>query len=292
MAFCSNCGHELIDGVKFCTVCGAPTDKSNSLGTNTSVNNEVQIRYQQRPQVTEQPEPAKSTYENPLKKKSGRIYAVILFFVSCFGLFAAPGIVAALLAIGIIVGAVICFRKGYKFKLLTGMAFIIAALALVISVNGLVNKSGSDKDDMYAYESETNAPDYTSSSSSNKNSQTSVATQDIKEESVKETKTVEEEPEQEVKEEPAVEAGLDPDLKAFLDSYEAYIDEYVEFMKKYSSDPGNAISMMDDYTKMMKRYADFADKVDKYDTDTMSKADLEYYLDVTNRCNKKLLSVY
>ena len=86
--------------------------------------------------------------------------------------------------------------------------------------------------------------------------------------------------------------AVDPDLKAFLDSYEAFVDEYVSFMKKYQSDPTNAVNMMNDYTRIMNQYADFTNKINKYNTKAMSKADLEYYLDVTNRCSKKMLSVY
>lgn len=48
--------------------------------------------------------------------------------------------------------------------------------------------------------------------------------------------------------------------------------------------------MLTDYTDMITQYAE---KIDAYDAkkSEMSKEDLEYYLDVTNRVEKKLLDV-
>ncbi|MCR5654406.1 MAG: hypothetical protein K6G07_02025 [Lachnospiraceae bacterium] len=84
---------------------------------------------------------------------------------------------------------------------------------------------------------------------------------------------------------------VDAELKAFLDSYEDYVDEYVAFMKKYNADPANAVSMINEYSDMMAKYADFEDKVKKYDVNEMSAADAAYYTDVTSRCSKKILDV-
>ena len=51
--------------------------------------------------------------------------------------------------------------------------------------------------------------------------------------------------------------------------------------------------MLTDYTDMITQYAQYAEKIDAYDAkkSEMSKEDLEYYLDVTNRVEKKLLDV-
>lgn len=78
------------------------------------------------------------------------------------------------------------------------------------------------------------------------------------------------------------------DLKEWLDSYEAFMDEYVEFMQRYK-DSGNATSMMTDYLNYLQRYSDFISKTDALDTDDMSAADYAYYLEVTTRVSKKLL---
>ncbi len=39
-------------------------------------------------------------------------------------------------------------------------------------------------------------------------------------------------------------------------------------------------------------YADFADKVDKYNSDNMSTEDYKYYIEVTTRCAQKMLEAY
>ena len=86
--------------------------------------------------------------------------------------------------------------------------------------------------------------------------------------------------------------GVDPELKEFLDSYETFVDEYVAFMKKYMENPNNVMSMLSQYTEIMTKYEDFAKKIDKYDSSSMSTEDAKYYLEVTNRCTQKMLDIY
>ena len=64
----------------------------------------------------------------------------------------------------------------------------------------------------------------------------------------------------------------------------------VDFMKKYQEDQTN-LSLLSEYYDMIKEYADYAEKIDHYNSDDMSAADTEYYLEVTLRCTQKLLSV-
>lgn len=103
---------------------------------------------------------------------------------------------------------------------------------------------------------------------------------------IDETETSTETPDSEAKNDDAI-GSVDPDLKAFLDEYEEFIDDYIKFMKKYG-ESDDTVSMLTDYTEMMSKYADFAEKLDKYDSDTMSPADAAYYIEVTTRCSKKL----
>lgn len=81
---------------------------------------------------------------------------------------------------------------------------------------------------------------------------------------------------------------VDPDLKAFLDSYEAFMDEYCEFMESYDSSDMTALLK---YSELMVKYADFAEKADAYDADTMSEVDSAYYLEVMLRVNNKLAKI-
>ena len=90
---------------------------------------------------------------------------------------------------------------------------------------------------------------------------------------------------------PAEEAsdGVSPDLKEALDSYEAFVDEYIEFMQKYKNS-NDMTSMMSDYLSYMQKYSELVAKIDAMDTKNMSTADAAYYLEVTSRVSQKLLN--
>lgn len=113
-----------------------------------------------------------------------------------------------------------------------------------------------------------------------------------KEESKKEETKKEETKKEESKpvETPTQSNTVNPDLKAFLDSYESFMDEYVDYMNKLSEDPTNTELMLG-YADMLAKYADFTDKIDAYDESTMSDADLAYYLEVQSRVLNKLSNV-
>lgn len=87
-----------------------------------------------------------------------------------------------------------------------------------------------------------------------------------------------------------VPVGVDPDLVAFLNEYEDFVDKYCEFMQKYAENPTD-LSLLSDYASIMQEYSEFADKVNSYDSKTMSTADANYYLEVTTRCTQKMLTV-
>ena len=90
----------------------------------------------------------------------------------------------------------------------------------------------------------------------------------------------------------AAENEIRAEVKEFLDAYEACMDEYVEFMQKYmNADPTSMVSMMGDYYSILARYTEFAEKIDAFDESELTNAELAYYLEVTNRVSRKLLSV-
>lgn len=90
----------------------------------------------------------------------------------------------------------------------------------------------------------------------------------------------------------AAENEIRPEVKEFLDAYEACMDEYVDFMQKYlNADPTSMVSMMGDYYSILARYTEFAEKIDAFDESELTNAELAYYLEVTNRVSQKLLRV-
>ncbi len=84
---------------------------------------------------------------------------------------------------------------------------------------------------------------------------------------------------------------VDPDLKAFLDSYEIFVDEYIDFMKKYQNS-NDTLGMISDYMEFIEKYTDYMEKIEAVDEDSLSTADAKYYLEVTTRCTMKMLELY
>ena len=74
-----------------------------------------------------------------------------------------------------------------------------------------------------------------------------------------------------------------------LSNYEAFMNKYVDFMKKYKNS-SNTSSMLADYSKLMKEYADWTQKIGDIKSD-LSGNDLSYYLEVMGRVSKKLSEV-
>lgn len=96
-------------------------------------------------------------------------------------------------------------------------------------------------------------------------------------------------------EEPAEEPTEEPeevsaDFKAAMDAYEAFIDEYITFIKKYEEE-GRPLSMLSEYTELMTQYTEFAETMAAYNGDNLSAADYAYYIEVMGRVSQKLLEL-
>ncbi len=85
--------------------------------------------------------------------------------------------------------------------------------------------------------------------------------------------------------------GMRPAFKTAMDSYESFMNEYVDFMKKYMADPTNK-SLLKDYADYMRKYSDFVEDFEEWeDDDDMNTAETAYYIEVQARVNKKLLEI-
>ncbi len=100
------------------------------------------------------------------------------------------------------------------------------------------------------------------------------------------------EPQPETQPEPAPEPekvdnnAIRPDVKEAIDSYEAFIDTYCEFMKK--ADYGD-MAWLAEYAKYMSKLSDYEKKMDAIKEKDLTKAENDYYLEVLMRCSKKML---
>ena len=88
--------------------------------------------------------------------------------------------------------------------------------------------------------------------------------------------------------------GVNKDLKEFLDAYEAFLDDYAKFMKKYlqSTYSGDIWSMLEEYDNMLAKLEKYEKKFDELNPQMMTTADYKYYLESLARIEKKLLSLY
>jgi len=77
-------------------------------------------------------------------------------------------------------------------------------------------------------------------------------------------------------------------FKKTMDDYEAFMDSYCELVKKYNADPA---TFMDEYLEMNQKYLVVMEELDEIDEDDLTDEELQYYLEVMNRINGKLLEV-
>ena len=74
-----------------------------------------------------------------------------------------------------------------------------------------------------------------------------------------------------------------------MDSYEAFFDEWIQFMTTYNAE-GNPLGMLAEYTQMMTRYSEMMSRMDAIDETTLTPEQQQYFLEVQGRINEKLLS--
>lgn len=83
--------------------------------------------------------------------------------------------------------------------------------------------------------------------------------------------------------------GMRADFKKAMDDYEAFIDEYIEFMKKYGESDGSSLTLLADYLEFLEKYNEMSESMDKWESEDMNDIERAYYLEVLARCNKKML---
>lgn len=82
-----------------------------------------------------------------------------------------------------------------------------------------------------------------------------------------------------------------PEFKEAMDSYEAFINEYCEFMKKYSEASDEDLpSMLSDYATYMSKYTDMTNQMNELEGE-MNQAELQYYTEVSARVLQKLSEI-
>ncbi len=87
-------------------------------------------------------------------------------------------------------------------------------------------------------------------------------------------------------------SGVSANVKDTLDEYEAFFDEYIEFMKKYKNATYEDLDkMIDDYSDYMDKYSDIYGKLIDLGSEKMTAKDYAYYTKVLQRIEKKLAGI-
>lgn len=85
-------------------------------------------------------------------------------------------------------------------------------------------------------------------------------------------------------------SGMSSDFKKAMDSYEAFIDEYVSFMKKYAANPTDT-ALLSKYSSMMNKLSEQEAAFAKWNSSSLTAEEAAYYVQVQTRVSKKLLEV-
>lgn len=80
------------------------------------------------------------------------------------------------------------------------------------------------------------------------------------------------------------------EFKEAMDSYEAFYDEYCDFMKKYSENPTD-LSLLAKYAEMAKKLSDMDEKFKAWENEDLNSEELKYYIEVNGRISEKILEI-
>lgn len=84
--------------------------------------------------------------------------------------------------------------------------------------------------------------------------------------------------------------GMRRDFKSAMDSYEAFYDEYYEFMLEYKNNPTD-LTLLSKYSELLIKAAEMDAAFKSWDENEMNDTELKYYLEVNNRIMQKLVDI-
>ncbi|MCL2111257.1 MAG: hypothetical protein FWH32_03200 [Clostridiales bacterium] len=88
--------------------------------------------------------------------------------------------------------------------------------------------------------------------------------------------------------EPADDAGgVDASLKQFLDTYERFIDSYIDLMERYLANTAD-VALLSDYMQMVDEAETLTREFESIDENSLSVEDLAYFVEVQTRVLQKM----
>ena len=83
-------------------------------------------------------------------------------------------------------------------------------------------------------------------------------------------------------------AGLRPDIKEAIDSYEEFMDEYIELMQEIGKNPSD-MAILAKYTEFATKSLDVSEKFEALEDEDLTDEELRYYTEVALRVEGKML---
>ena len=286
--YCRNCGSELDSGVKFCPACGARVEDG---GEYPEIREEEDL-YDAPPEYWEepfgQPEDYNDYYRPPRRRrrKKSALLSFLCFLAGILALLSGSKALTFLLALGGIILGIAALAKdaGKRWLAITGL--VLAGLSFFAGLSSRGRTPRVPEPDPGA-----------AAVAMVETTERSIPAEPIPEEPEEPaSEEAQPTPEEAVTEEtvpegpqaPAAEEidGVRPEIREVMESYEAFMDEYVSFMANYdASDTGSLLK----YTEILGKYAKFAEKATKIEDMDLTDEEALYYADVSLRISQKLL---
>ena len=146
-------------------------------------------------------------------------------------------------------------------------------------------KPEDGKKDESSKPAESSAIKETSEESKEESSEEIVEEESSEEEASSEEESSEEESSEEA--ESVDQTLIRDDIRDAIDSYEAFIDEYCEFLESYDS---SDLTMLAKYAEMLQKEVEMSQKFDALDDQELTEAEALYYSEVSIRCSQKILA--
>ena len=176
--------------------------------------------------------------------------------------------------------------------------FLITACSLLVGISRGAKESVSSERSIVSSAPESSLPQSNSGASKEQSSLTE-STQPSEEESVQSSaqessgkNEASTDNSSELSSPESSEEMVDGMRKSFVDSmnsYEAFFDEYIDFMTSFKKSPSTA-EMIIQYAEFMQKYAEYMDSFEKVGNEDLNEKELNYYLEVQTRVSQKLLS--
>ena len=85
-------------------------------------------------------------------------------------------------------------------------------------------------------------------------------------------------------------SGVSPEFKEWMDTYEAFMNDYIDILEKYTTNPSD-LTILTDYFSMLEKYTEYEEKIESYNEETLGAADSAYFVESYSRILKRMGSM-